>query len=181
MNPLALQGLLNRARVYRASGNNVRAFAEYRAALGSAGERSRARFQLGVTEILAGRLTEGIDDLEDAAATSQRNPRMIAYLGYAYAAAGQRRQARKILMELNARAEREYVSAFGRSLIHDALGEREPALSALEKAYREHAVEFSQLDMYPLFKTLASEPRLHDLMQRVGAPATEASGVRGPS
>ena len=170
LDPLSLQALLNRARVFRASGNALRAVAEYRHALGSAAERSRARFQLGVTQVLAGNFTEGIGDLEYAVAMSQRNPRIVAYLGYAYAAAGQHPQARKILLELNARAEREYVSAFGRSLIHDALGERELALSALEKAYREHAVEFSQLDTYPPFRTLAAEPRLHDLMRRVGAP-----------
>jgi tetratricopeptide (TPR) repeat protein len=171
LDPLSLQALLNRARVYRASGNGARASAEYRYALRSAAERSRARFQLGVTQILAGSLTEGIRDLEQAVTMSMQNPRMLAYLGYAYAAAGKQQQARRILQQLSARAEREYVSAFGRSLIHDALGEREPALSGLEQAYREHAVEFSQLDTYPPFRTLVSEPRFHALMQRVGAPA----------
>jgi hypothetical protein len=46
------------------------------------------------------------------------------------------------------------------------LGEKAAALSALERASREHAVELIQLENYPPFRTLASEPRYQELMGR---------------
>ena len=48
------------------------------------------------------------------------------------------------------------------------LGEKAAALTALERAFQEHAVEFVLLQ-YPPFRTLASEPRYQELMQRYGA------------
>ena len=65
--------------------------------------------------------------------------------------------------------EQRYVSSFGIALIHDALGDKTAALTALERAFQEHAVEFLLLDQYPPFRTLASEPRYQELMQRFGA------------
>jgi len=61
------------------------------------------------------------------------------------------------------------VSSFGTALIHDALGEKEPALVALERAYEDHAVEFAQTQ-YPPFKTIASEPRYRAIMRTIGLP-----------
>jgi hypothetical protein len=62
------------------------------------------------------------------------------------------------------------VSSFGLALIHDALGEKEPALAALERAYQDRAVEFAQMDQYPPFRSIASEPRFQTVMRLVGAP-----------
>src|SRR2546426_12103568 len=59
-----------------------------------------------------------------------------AGLGYAYAAAGRALDARRILKELQSLARQQYVSSFGIALIHDALGEKEPALAAFEQAYQ---------------------------------------------
>jgi hypothetical protein len=101
---------------------------------------------------------------------SQGNARFQAYHGYAYAAAGRKADARTILNALESRARQQYVSAFGLALIHDALGEKEPALAALERAYQDRAVEFAQMAQYPPFKTIGSEPRFRAVMQLVGLP-----------
>jgi len=98
------------------------------------------------------------------------NPRFQAYLGYAYAAAGRPRDARRILEGLEARARQQYVSAFGLALIYDALGEKAPALAAFERAYHDHAVEFAQVDQYPPFRTIAAEPQFIDRIRRIGLP-----------
>jgi hypothetical protein len=62
------------------------------------------------------------------------------------------------------------VSSFGMALIYDALGEKEPALAALERAYQDRAVEFAQMNQYPPFKTIASEARFQAVMRQVGLP-----------
>ena len=110
-------------------------------------------------------------ELETAVRSAQgSNPRFQAYLGYAYAAAGRPLDARRTLKELEARARQQYVSAFGIALIYDALGEKEPALAAFERAYQDRAVEFSQMYQYPPFKTIASDPRYQARMREIGLP-----------
>jgi tetratricopeptide (TPR) repeat protein len=101
---------------------------------------------------------------------SSMNSRFEAYLAYAYAAAGQPLDARRILKALEARARQQYVSGFGLALIYDALGEKEPALAAFERAYQDRAVEFSQMAQYPPFKTIASDPRFQARMRDIGLP-----------
>jgi hypothetical protein len=103
------------------------------------------------------------------ALSTQRNPRFRAYLGYAYAMDGRTRESQQVLQELLALRERQYVSSFGIALIHDALGDKAATLTALERAFREHAREFVMLYLYPPFKTLASEPRYQELIQHYGA------------
>ena len=100
----------------------------------------------------------------------ERNPRFDAYRGYAYAMAGRPLDARRILHDLEARRSEEYVSSFGIALIYDVLGDKEAALTALERACEERAVEFAQQRQYPAFKTIASEPRFEAVTQRVGLP-----------
>ena len=51
-------------------------------------------------------------------------------------------------------------------MLYDALGDKAAALTALERAFQEHAVEFVLLDSYPAFRTLGSEPRYHELIRR---------------
>jgi Flp pilus assembly protein TadD len=116
-------------------------------------------------------LNDAIRELETAARSAQGdNPRFKAYLGYAYAAAGRPLDARRILEELESRARAQYVSSFGIALIYDALGEKEPALAAIERAYQDRAVEFAQMTQYPPFETIASEPRFQTLMRLIGLP-----------
>ena len=170
LDPLAFNTYMNLAFAYRAAGQYDRAIAEIRRALEIVPEQNRAHFQLGVTFLFMGRSNDAIGELETAVKLNQGNPRLQAYLGYAYAAVGRPLDARRILKELESRARQQYVSSFGISLIHDALGEKEPALAALERAYQDRAVEFAQLAQYPPFKTIASEPRFRVVMRGIGLP-----------
>jgi tetratricopeptide (TPR) repeat protein len=60
----------------------------------------------------------------------------MEYLGYAYAAAGRAHDARKVLKELESHRRDQYVSRVWFRLIHDALGEKESALAALQRALK---------------------------------------------
>ena len=168
LDPLSFNAYLDIAAAYRAAGQYERAIAEIRRALEIIPGQNRAHFQLGVTYVFMDRLSEAIGELETAVTANQSNQRLQAYLGYAYAAAGRRLDARRILKELESRARQQYVSSFGIALIHDALGEKEPALAAIEQAHQDHAVEFAQIAQYPRFKTIASERRFQAVMRRIG-------------
>ena len=170
LDPLSFAAAVNLASAFRAAGQYDRAIAEYRNALTITPRRPRGHFQLGVTFVFMGRLKEAIHELETAVGHSSGNSRFEAYLAYAYAAAGRPLDARRIVKELEARAQQQYVSGFGLALIYDALGEKEPALAAFERAYQDRAVEFSQLEQYPPFKTIASDPRYQARMREIGLP-----------
>ena len=173
LDPRSFSASINLAVAYRAAGQYDHAIGDVRRALEITPGHPRAHFQLGVTFVFLDRLNQAISELETAVRSAQvqrSNPRFEAYLGYAYAAAGRPLDARRILKELEAGARGQYVSSFGMALIHDALGEKEPALLAFERAYQDRAVEFAQMAQYPPFTTIASEPRFKATMRRVGLP-----------
>jgi Flp pilus assembly protein TadD len=176
--PLSFNAYVNVATAYRAAGDYDQALAEIRRAFEINPAQTRANFELGVTFMFMGRLNDAIRELETAARGN--NPRLRAYLGYAYAAAGRPLDARRILKELQSLARQQYVSSFGIALIHDALGEKEPALAAFEQAYQDRAVEFAQMTQNPPFRTIASEPRYHAALSRVVPSADRGvtSGIR---
>jgi serine/threonine-protein kinase len=164
--PFSVQAALKAAYAYRAVGDHTRAIAEFKRAHEMQPTRANIVFQLGVTFVFQQNLKEAIPALERAVDLStQRNPRYLAYLGKLHAMDGRKDETRRILRELLARQAQQYVSSFGLALLYDALGEKADAMSALERAAREHAIEFTQLSLYPPFETLASEPRYRELMR----------------
>ena len=166
--PLSVNAQVAVGTAYRGGGQYDRALAELRRALAMSPGNNRVRFQLGATFAAIGRMDDAIRELEIAARPAHgHNSRIEAYLGYAYAAAGRTVDARAVLKELDAHRRDQYVSAFGIALIHDALGEKEPAVAALQRAYEDHAVEFAQVAQYPPFKAIAAEPAFQKVMQQV--------------
>ncbi|HXG56631.1 MAG TPA: tetratricopeptide repeat protein, partial [Vicinamibacterales bacterium] len=169
LDPLSVGAQVAVGTAYRAAGQYDRAINELRQALKmSPTLPQRVHSQLGVTFVTMGRYVDAIHELEIAARPAPtHNPRIEAYLGYAYAAAGRIDDARAVLKELEGHRREQYVSSFGIALIHDALGEKEPALAALRRAHLDHAVEFA-LMAYPRFKAIASEPGFEAVMRQVG-------------
>lgn len=159
----------NLALAYRARGDFDRAVTEIRHGIDLQPEWPRGYFQLGATLALMGHPEAAIPALERAVSLSPlRNPRFKAYLGYAYAAAGRPDDARRILAALEALAREQYVSSFGIALINDALGEKERAIVAFERACDERALELAQIAQYPPFATIAGSPRVGDCVRLTG-------------
>lgn len=171
LDPLSINSQIAVGAAYRAAGDHDRALVELRRALDMNPGNTRVHFQLGTTFVAMGRMEGAIPELEIAARPAHgHNSRIEAYLGYAYAKAGRTLDARAVLKELDVHRRDQYVSAFGIALIHDALGEREAAVAAVERARDDHAVEFAMVGQYPAFKTIAAEPRFLAVMRQVGLP-----------
>jgi hypothetical protein len=62
------------------------------------------------------------------------------------------------------------VSPYLKAIIHAALGEKEKAIDLLEKGYEERSQFVPYLAVDPKFSNLSSDPRLQDLIRRVGIP-----------
>ena len=168
--PLSVQAQIAVGNSYRAAGQYDRAMDEHRRALAMSPGNNRVIFQIGVNLVSMGRPGDAIADLQIAARQATgHNSRMEAYLGYAYAAAGRAREAREVLKELEAHRKDQYVSWYGIALIHDALGEKAPALAALQRAFEDRAVEFGLHDHYSAeFRAIASEPAYQSVIRQVG-------------
>ena len=169
LDPLSVNAQVTVGTACRAAGEYDRAIRELRRALEMSPPNNWVQFEIGVTLVAMGRPADAIRELEIAARPAQgHNSRVEAYLGYAYAAAGRAEDARQVLKELEAHRQDQYVSWFGIGLIHDALGEKAPALAAVQRAFEDHAVELGQVNVYPPFKTIASEPAFQAIMRQVG-------------
>ena len=93
---------------------------------------------------------------------------MRAALGRAYAESQKKHEANEMLNELNELAKRQYVSAYELATIYVALGNNEQAFQLLAKAYAEHSFHLVNLNVSPQFKSVRSDPRVQNLVQRLG-------------
>ena len=167
-NPLSPEPFISAADLYQRAGQHDRAVAAFQQAADIAPRLARPRFLLGRLFLQMGKVDDAIENLEAAVRLSEINPRFYACLGVAYAAGGRTAEARRLVSELEERARREYVSAFGIALIYDALGEKSAALSAFDRAYEDRAIELAQMADYPPFRTIASEPIFQSRIQTIG-------------
>jgi serine/threonine-protein kinase len=98
-------------------------------------------------------------------------PLMLASLGHAYAIAGRRGEAQKILVQLDNLSKQRYVSAYDRAAIYVGLGESEQALAWLERAYQEHSQFMIYLNTDPRFDSLRNKARFQDFLRRLSFPS----------
>jgi serine/threonine-protein kinase len=89
--------------------------------------------------------------------------------GYTYAKCGRRAQALAELDHLRTQArDGKYVSHYGLAVILAGLGDREQAVTELEKAYTEHAPGLFMIKLEPAFSGLHSDPRFITLARKLG-------------
>ena len=129
-----------------------------------------AHWDLGQVWQLKGQLNEAIAEYRKAVELND-DPFVLALLGQAYARAGQREEAQKILARLSEEAKSRYVHAYSFALMYLALGDKERAIDEMERAYRERAGgDVSWIRVDPLLDDLRGNPRFEALVQKVFAP-----------
>ena len=121
---------------------------------------------------------------EDAIATLSRGVEItrrehtfeLALLCGAYAAAGREDEARRVATELQDRASRSYVPPFDLALARTSLGETEPALIDLERAYDERNALLWYRIHLPSLDPLREEPRWRAIADRLARTAPVKRG-----
>jgi pentatricopeptide repeat protein len=113
-------------------------------------------------------LDEAITALKKAASLTDDSPALLGTLVRAYAQAGHRKEARKLLDELKRRQQEGYVSAAAFVEAYLGLAETDQAFAWLERAYQEHSIIMQVLKVDPLFDPIRRDPRFVDLVRRVG-------------
>jgi TolB-like protein/Flp pilus assembly protein TadD len=122
---------------------------------------------LGLALIANGQPDEAITVLEKALGTD-RNPAVMGVLVRAYAHAGRRREALRLVDELKRRQQTSYVAAAPFVNAYLGLGDNEQALAWLERAYQEQSNILQLVKVHPYFDPLRGDPRFVDLVHRVG-------------
>ncbi|HEX8494318.1 MAG TPA: protein kinase [Pyrinomonadaceae bacterium] len=102
-------------------------------------------------------------DLSRTAEFPEGKPEMIAALGHAYAIAGKRSEAEKILEQLNGLiAQQRYVSPYSIALVYAGLGDKDKAFSWIERAYDERDEALVHLKVDPRLDPLRSDSRFQN-------------------
>ena len=128
---------------------------------------TRALFWLGLSYEQTSRIPEAVRTLERLV-TLAPIPVYLAALGHAYAVAGRRADAERMLEELQARGRTGYVSSFDIATIHAGLGNRSEALDWLERAYEGRATYLTFVNVDPRFDAYRDDPRFRELVSRMG-------------
>ena len=94
-------------------------------------------------------------------------------LGQCYAQQGKADEARKILFELQRRAEQGYVPPYFFFAIHFALGEKDEALSWFEKAFEQRCIYLLWDKVFAYSRYQRKDPRLAAILDKVGVKGVE--------
>ena len=88
-------------------------------------------------------------------------------LGHAHAAAGEKKEALKILEELKARSAMQYVPAYWIAVIYNGLRDDKEVFTWLARAYRERSSWLVWMKFEPRFDWIRSDPRFVSLLNRM--------------
>ena len=128
------------------------------------------RWALSQVYIQKGMYPEAIDLNEKALQNEPTNPVFLRFAGIAYAKAGRRQDAEKIIDRFREIAKTQYVMSYHLALIYSALGDKEKAITELETAFNEHDYLLPRIQVEPFLDPLRNEPRFQDLIKRMRFP-----------
>src|SRR5271156_683042 len=144
------------------------AIREFRNALAVRPEDRLPLWPLGWALICNHQAEEAISELEKAVSVTDSSPGVISALIWAYAHAGRRADALRLLGELKKRQQTGYVPAGAFVNAYLGLGDNDEAFAWFKRAYEEQSNILIYIKVFPLYDPLRGDPRFQDLVRRVG-------------
>ena len=130
---------------------------------------------LGLLYRITGRYELAITAGEKAVNLSGGSPLMRAALAHTYGKSGRAKEALQVRDDLTELAKHKYVAPHFFAGIYIGLGDNDRAIEYLEKSWEDHCHWLIYLHLDPSMDDLRSDPRIQDLLRRVGLPALAAA------
>jgi len=102
--------------------------------------------------------------------SQRRDPGVLATAASIYGLEGRKNEAEKLIDEAREMARDQYVSGFFFAVAYVGLGQKDQAVTWLERAYEEHDRWMVYIASYPGLDRLHSEPRFQALLRRMNFP-----------
>jgi TolB-like protein/DNA-binding winged helix-turn-helix (wHTH) protein len=99
-----------------------------------------------------------------------RNPYLLAVRASIYGLQGRKQEAEALIDEMKEAARHQYVSGCFFAEAYVGLGQKDEAITWLERAYEEHDQSMVYIASYPGLDPLRSEPRFRALLRRMNFP-----------
>jgi class 3 adenylate cyclase/TolB-like protein/Flp pilus assembly protein TadD len=167
LNPLSASVSTGVGRIYDFSGQHDKAIKQFKKVLEMDPGYVEALFALGSSYEQKKMYDEAISNLNQAINLSNARPIIVSALGALYVKSGRRDKAVSVLNNLREREKEEGISPFYGALLNGELGNMEPALEALYKAYDEHFGLFVYINVEPRFDPFRSEPRFQQIVKKM--------------
>ena len=128
--------------------------------------------QLAEAYLAKGMYEQAVAEMEKVVGVRKEPRRWDGYpiLAFAYAKAGRRDDALKILDEQKRLAKQDYITPYNFAIIYTGLGDKDRAFEYLEKAYADHSHPLYHFPSRPLFDSLHSDPRYAEMVRRMKLP-----------
>jgi TolB-like protein/tetratricopeptide (TPR) repeat protein len=168
LDPLSMLANSVMGDVYLSARRYDQAIAQYKKALDLHPNDSTVQSTLGLAYVCSNQFDQGIEAIQKSMALDGIPPGVSPDLAFAYSRMGKVTEAKEILRNLLALAQEAPVAPGYLAIVYAAAGEREQALTWLEKGYAQHSSMMGWLKTDPRFDSLRQEPRFQDLMRRIG-------------
>jgi TolB-like protein/Flp pilus assembly protein TadD len=126
-----------------------------------------AHYELGKIYLVQGKIPEAILELETAHGLYKKDPFEWSLRGFAYARAGRKEDAERILGQLLELQRQGQSVSVPIATIQHALGNDSQALDFLENAAEERSISLSDLFVSPLWEILRPHPRAKAILRRM--------------
>ena len=124
-------------------------------------------FAMGLALSRNGSLQQAIASFETTVRLSPSFAHAAGFLASAYAEAGERDRAEKLMEETRERGSRAFISPAVFGIYHAALGQADRMFECLDAALAERDPYLTRMDAEPLFEPFRSDPRYRGLLARM--------------
>jgi TolB-like protein/Flp pilus assembly protein TadD len=165
--PLDLQFGMDLSGIYLAAGQVDQAIEQSRKTIELDPNYWGGYQELGLALLRNKHFPEAIAALEKSRSLDN-NPSVSGYLGFAYATAGNKAEAQRVLNELKELSKKQYVPAYSIAIIYGGLNDKDQAFEWLNKAYGDRSFYIALLNFESTLGNLRPDPRFNDLVKRLG-------------
>jgi TolB-like protein/Tfp pilus assembly protein PilF len=173
LDPLSLILSTDKGVVYYYSGRQDKAIEQARQILAHDADFAGAHLLLGMAQERQRQFKIAVQEIGKYLEVSGQDPDALMKLGVAYAHAGDRTRALRMISEMQKPTASKYVPFYYIADIYAALGDKEAAFAWLDRALDQHSNSCLLLGIDPAFEDFRSDPRFQQATRKIGLPPQE--------